>query len=64
MRTIARPILKIREVTKDIKFDSREERIPKVVFKKFIQRVESVIDIRVEGMVTYPICTNLTTGNL
>ena len=55
MATIAKPILKIREVIKDIKFDARKERVPQAVLKRFIKCVENVSDVRMAGKVMYPL---------
>jgi len=55
MATIAKPILKIREVIKDIKFDARKERVPQAVLKRFIKCVENVSDVRMAGKVKYPL---------
>ena len=41
---IAKPILKIREVIKDIQFDAVEENVPQAVLKRFLHCVADVTD--------------------
>jgi predicted transposase YbfD/YdcC len=47
--------MKIREVIKDIRFDAREGRAPRVVLKRFISCAESVPDIRNQDRIDYPL---------
>jgi predicted transposase YbfD/YdcC len=47
--------VKIREVIKNIQFDAREERVPRVVLKRFISCVEGVSDKRDQDMIDYPL---------
>ena len=47
--------MRIREVIKDIRFDAIERRLPQAVLKRFISCVESVTDIRIPKMVSYPL---------
>ena len=49
------PIVKIREIIKDIHFDFNTERVPKVVLKRIVSCMEGVGDGRVEGMTVYPL---------
>lgn len=55
MASYSSPILKIREVIKDMHFDARDERVPQAVLKRFIHCVGSVSDDRSAGMVSYPL---------
>ena len=45
----------IREVIKDIRFDARTERVPRVVLKRIVSCMEGVADGRVKGMIDYPL---------
>jgi predicted transposase YbfD/YdcC len=49
------PIIKIREIIKDIHFDAKSERLPKSVLKRIVSCMESVRDGRVLGMIDYPL---------
>jgi len=55
MSTIPRPIMKIRQVMKDLKFDAREERVPQAPLKRFIHCVEGLPDIRLQSSIDYPL---------
>jgi len=48
-------IIKIREIMKDIRFDARSGRIPKVVLKRIVSCMEQVGDGRAKGMIDYPL---------
>ena len=52
---IATPIMKIREVLKEIKFDARTEKAPRAVLKRIISCMEKAGESRKEGMITYPL---------
>ena len=52
---IATPIMKIREVIKEIKFDARTEKVPRAVLKRIVSCMENVGESRKEGMITYPL---------
>jgi len=54
-RIIPTPIIRIREIIKDIRFDARTERIPRVVLKRIVSCMEEVGDIRSPGMIDYPL---------
>jgi predicted transposase YbfD/YdcC len=54
-RKMPTPIVKIREVIKDIRFDFRTERTPKAVLKRLVSCMEGVGDGRVQGMIDYPL---------
>ena len=49
------PIVKIREIIKDVRFDARAESVPKAVLKRIVSCMEGVGDARVQGMVDYPL---------
>ena len=49
------PIIKIREVIKEVRFDVRTERVPRVVLKRIVSCMEGVGDGRVQGMIDYPL---------
>lgn len=49
------PIMKIREVIKEIRFDARTEKVPKVVLKRIVSCMEDVKDIRVQVYIDYPL---------
>ena len=49
------PIVRIREIIKEIRFDARTERLPRVVLKRIVSCMESVNDGRVPGMIDYPL---------
>jgi len=49
------PLLKIREVIKDLRMDARTEKVPRVVLKRIVTCLESVSDSRVIASVTYPL---------
>jgi len=52
---ISNSIVRIREVIKTIQFDAREERVPRVVLKRFISCVEGIPDKRNKDMIDYPL---------
>ena len=64
MSQIARPILKIREVIKDLKLDARTEKVPQAVLKRFVHCVDNITDIRLESLVDYPLPYVLLVGFL
>ena len=49
------PIVKIREIIKDIRFDIKTESIPRAVLKRIVSCMEVVCDRRVQGMIDYPL---------
>jgi len=49
------PIVKIREVIKDIPFDARTERVPRAVLVRIMSCMEGVRDSRAQGMIDYPL---------
>ena len=49
------PIIKIREIIKEIRFDARSERVPRAVLKRIVSCMESVGDGRAQGMIDYPL---------
>lgn len=49
------PIVKIREVIRDIRHDVREGKMPKMVFKRIVHCMSEVQDRRMEGRVEYPL---------
>jgi len=49
------PIIKIREIIKDIRFDAQSERVPRAVLKRIVSCMGQVIDGRVRGMIDYPL---------
>jgi len=55
MSTIAKPIMTIRAVMKDLIFDAKEERIPQAVLKRFIHCVEELSDTRLQSSIDYPL---------
>jgi len=55
MSKLSKPIVQIREVIKDIRFDAREKRVPRVVLKRFISCVEGVSDKRDSDRIDYPL---------
>ena len=54
-RKMPAPIVKIREIIKDIRFDLRTESVPKAVLKRIVSCMECVGDGRVQGMIDYPL---------
>ena len=52
---ISSPILMIREVIKDLNFDARTERVPRVILKRIVCCMEEVNDNRKQGMIDYPL---------
>ena len=55
MSKLPRPIVRIREVIKDIRFDARTERIPRAVLKRIVSCMEAVCDSRAPGMIDFPL---------
>ncbi|MCL2107682.1 MAG: ISAs1 family transposase [Oscillospiraceae bacterium] len=49
------PLVKIREIIKDIRFDARVGKMPKAVLKRIVSCMECVGDGRVQGMICYPL---------
>jgi predicted transposase YbfD/YdcC len=49
------PIIKIREVIKEIKIDARTEKVPRAVLKRIVTCMEEVGESRKQGMITYPL---------
>jgi len=49
------PIIKIREIIKDVRFDARTGRTPQVVLKRIVSCFEDVSDSRSQGMIDYPL---------
>ena len=49
------PIIKIREVIKEVRFDARSEKVPRAVLKRIISCMSEVEDKRIEGMIDYPL---------
>jgi predicted transposase YbfD/YdcC len=54
-KRIPTPIIKIREIIKNIRFDARTERVPQVVLKRIVSCFEDVSDGRSENMIDYPL---------
>ena len=54
-RKVPTPIVKIREIIKDIRIDALTARTPRVVLKRIVSCMESVGDVRVQGMIDYPL---------
>ena len=54
-RKIPTPIFKIREVIKEIRFDARTEKVPRAVLNRLISCTKTIIDLRVLGMIDYPL---------
>ena len=54
-KVIPTTIIKIREVIKDVRFDARTERLPKIVLKRIVSVMEVVGDIRLQGLIDYPL---------
>ena len=52
---IPTPILKIREIIKEIRFDARTERVPRIVLTRIVSCMEEVIDSRVQASISYPL---------
>ena len=49
------PIMRIREIIKDIRIDARTEKIPRKVFKRIISCMDEVEDDRSPNMISYPL---------
>ena len=52
---ISTPIMKIRELIKDIRFDARIERVPRIVLTRIVSCMETVDDIRIQASIDYPL---------
>ena len=52
---ILTPIMKIREVIKEIRIDARTEKVPRVVLKRIVSCMEEVEDRRVQASIEYPL---------
>jgi predicted transposase YbfD/YdcC len=52
---IVKPILKIRELIKDLHFDAKTEKVPQAVLKRIVACMGEVSDTRSEGMIVYPL---------
>jgi len=52
---IPAPILKIREIIKDVRLDARTGKMPQAVLKRVVSCMECVGDGRVQGMIVYPL---------
>ncbi len=50
-----KPIIRIREIMRDVKIDAREAKIPRQVLKRIITCMEEVTDLREAGMIEYPL---------
>ena len=52
---IPTPLMKIREVIKEIRIDARTEKVPRIVLKRIVSCIEEVEDKRVQASIEYPL---------
>ena len=55
INTAPTPIIKIREVIKEVRFDAISEKVPRTVLKRIVTCMSDVGDNRMNGMIDYPL---------